>query len=145
MLNIYKTDSRNDPRINEVEEVDGTSGGLGRGTLADRSRKHDSKKVSLAGLGRRAGLLSPPGQSQADRWLVRLKDATRSKHAAPLSPDNDKLVLLLQLEHPWGRIGLRLQPKVQGEGIGPRVAGLSKALSKWMARWRPCSTASWDM
>lgn len=76
--------------------------------------------------GRRAGLHFSPGKSQAERWLVQLTDAspfaqTSRNHATPLSWDQDKLVLLLQLEHHWGRIGLRFQPKVQGEGIGLRV------------------------
>lgn len=57
-------------------------------------------------------------------------------HADPLSRDNDKFALLLQLEHHWGRSRLKFQPKVQGEAIGPaRRAGLSKAFSKWMVEW----------
>lgn len=106
--------------------------------------------MSLAVQGRRAGLHFPPGESQAEPGLVRLMDARRfaprsRNHATPPSRDKDKLLLLLPLEHHWGRIRLRFQPKVRGEGIGLRVGRVSKAFSKWLARRRPCSEASWDM
>lgn len=66
---------------------------------------------------------------------MQLKDSrsaeTGKSRPAPLSRDKDKLALLLQLEHHWGRIRLRFQSKVPGEGIGRARRGLSKASSKW--------------
>lgn len=76
----------------------------------------------LAVQGKARGSPRSPGKSPPERGLVQLKDSrsaeTGKNRTAPLSRDNDKLALLLQLEHHRGRLQLRFQSKVPGEGIG---------------------------
>lgn len=129
--------------------MDRTSCGLGKGTLANCSSKKRLPEVWLAVQGQARGGPRSPGKSQPERRPVPQPKGSRSaetgkNHTAPLSRDNDKLGLLLQLEHHWGRVRLRFQPKVPGEGIGPaRRTRLSKAFFKWIADGHASRRAPW--
>jgi hypothetical protein len=65
------------------------------------------QKVLLWSAGQARGSPLSPGMSQPERWHVAVKDTSRSAEpgktrAAPLTRDNDELVLLQPLDHHLG-------------------------------------------